>query len=138
MALTRGWLPILIILLTCSRYGNSFQPPSRKITIIDGQSAAYRTSGDTLWLTGIQVGDTLAFSFKVRPGTGFGWDLIHQHSLERLYRKTRDSVNARGQNAWRLYNFGFTVLKPESLMLDFAFRRSETESPLRQCIVLPR
>jgi hypothetical protein len=138
MTPAKGWLPLLTLLFLCGRHEYHFQPAPRKIAIIDGKNAAYTNTGDTLWLTGSRAGDTLTFSFSVKSGNGYGWDMLHYQSLKRLYQKTWDPINSPGENAVRFYLFGFTIIKPESFMLQFAYRRSETENPLRQCIILPR
>jgi hypothetical protein len=110
---------------------------NKKISIVDCSNELYRKTGDTLWLTDIYTGDTLAFSFRVRPGSGFGWDVVHQQYLHIIRRRVSDSLTKGGDNPLRSYSFEFVVTRQDAFTIQFAYRRGEKDTPKTSCIIMP-
>ena len=139
MASHVGWgLFFLASLFLFDPAGKRHPKPRRKVFVNNCFSEGCRKTGDTVWLTNIHVGDTLAVSFAVLPSTGYRWDVVREAYLHDLGRKVIDSITKEGENPLRTYIFQFETARAEAFLLKFAFRRGPNdESPRAFCAIMP-
>lgn len=107
--------------------------PPKTIIINNCENKNYKKIGDTLFLSGLAIGDTLKINLETFQGGGYGWDLgpsetKSQNILKTLNPKPKITDSNNGS---RMYNYIFLIQSQNAFTLHFVKRR--TENPIAEC-----
>jgi hypothetical protein len=131
-----GWIFYFVSsLLICNSSDERTRLWGRKISIANCHSDLARRFGDTLWLSGCRVGDSLDISFDVLPSVGYGWYIVEEQDVQSLEQRITDSVTKEGENPLRTYLFEFAIKRQKPFLLHFVYRRGVRGATKASCII---